>query len=141
MFEKEEDTLDLHFESISNSSKPIISKILHLTCLVTITNCYKILMYLTMYNFLAKYLFLHSKQKNVTRHTLSMTSYTTGMMTTVDKLRQKKLKPLKVKRWPLEKKEKKMQSGNRKKDNFRSEYSISTIFFACLSWVSPIHYE
>ena len=70
-----------------------------------------------------------------------MTSYTTGMMTTVDKLRQKKTKTTKSETMTIGEKRKKMQSGNRKKDNFRSEYSISTIFFACLSWVSPIHYE
>ena len=70
-----------------------------------------------------------------------MTSYTTGMMTTVDKLRQKKTKTTKSAMMTIGEKRKKKQSGKQKKDNFRSEYSISTIFSACLSWVSPIHYE
>ena len=69
-----------------------------------------------------------------------MTSYTTGMMTTVDKLRQKKTKTTKSAMMTIGEKRKK-KSGKQKKDKFRSEYSISTIFSACLSWVSPIHYE
>ena len=72
-------------------------------------------MYLTMYNFLAKYLFLHSKQKNVTRHTLSMTSYTTGMMTTVDKLRQKKTKTTKSETMTIGEKRKKNAKWQQKK--------------------------
>ena len=44
-----------------------------------------------------------------------MTSYTTGMMTTVDKLRQKKTKTTKSETMTIGEKRKKMQSGNRKK--------------------------
>ena len=73
-------------------------------------------MYLTMYNFQAKYLFYTQKQKNVTRHTLSMTSYTTGMMTTVDKLRQKKNlnhEKLKDDHWRKKKKKSKVATEKR----------------------------
>ena len=60
-----------------------------------------------------------------------MTSYTTGMMTTVDKLRQKKTKTTKSETITIGEKRRKDAKWQQKKDSFRSEYSISTIFSAC----------